>query len=516
MKSKNFVIFLIVLAVLSGIVFMKKIMRQKVPTTEQWANIVEQSANKDDLTDCLITLGEKKLHLEKKNGKWTIAGQQGAYADEQKVDTLISKIDALEGELRSDNKKLLSDYGISDNEGINIQLKKGEAEIAQLILGTKKAEWNKNFVRLKGSNAVYVVEENILSDLGFWGDVTEANFNTDQWIDKRIFHFDQDKVKAVKLEKNAKTFIELVKTVENEKKKWKTIKNYPIKLDQNKVNNYIRSLTNLKGSSVAAKDEEEKFEETAWRISIRLDDDGTITLNRGKKDGGNYLVKLSDKAYMLKASEYTLNNIDKTDGDFFVNNPLGLKEDEITAIKINDLEDKKEISIKKFDESEQEDSSESLKLAWKSDAGDIFKTDDVKGIIRKIKNISLKTLPERTQSIENLLLISLTKQDGSASEYEITKSVSLDNNKECHYLKTKHDDQGYCVGTHQIASLKTKIAELDKNKTKPEGKETKVEEGKTEKDEVVDKSLNNEDTDKKEGLGEQEDAGKPEIEKLKE
>jgi len=509
MKSKNFIIFLVVLAVLLGIVFIKKFMQPKVPTAEQWANIVEQSASKDTLTDCLITLGEKKLHLERKNDKWTIADQQGAYADEQKVDTLISKIDALEGELRSDSKELLSDYGISDTEGINIQLKKGEADVAHLVLGTKKAGWNKNFVRLKGSSAVYVIEENILSDLGFWGDVTQASFNADQWIDKRIIHLDQDQVKSIKLEKDTQTFIELVQKVEDEKKKWETVKGYPMKLDQSKVNSYIRSLTNLRGSSIATKDEESKFEETAWKLSIGLDDDKTITLNRGEKDGGSYLVKLSDKNYMLKAAEYTFNNIDKTDGDFFVNNPLGLKEEEITAIKINDLENKKEINIKIIDETGKEESEEASNVVWKSDSGYIFKTDDVKDVIRKIENISLKTLPERTQSIDNLLLISLTKQDGSVYEYEITKSVSLDNGKECHYLRIEDDDHNYCVENHHITSLKTEIAKLGENKAKPEVKEAKVEE-----DEVVDKNLKSEDTGEKEdskgNLSEKEDTGKPE------
>ncbi len=456
MRFKNLVFFFIVLAVLLAVVFIKRITRPKVPTAEQWADIVPQSVNNDNITDCLISLGEKQVHLLKKDNNWFIDDKQKVYADKVKINFLLGQIDSLQGELRSDEGSILADYGISNKQGVHIQLKNKAKEICHIVIGTKKAGWKKNFVRLNSSNAVYIADGDMLSALGLYGDIESENLKPDQWLDKQILHFAQDKIKSVKLEKGKDMFMNIEKAADDKNSEWKTIKDYSQKIDQSKITGFLKLLSELRAGSFASAEESKKFKSSSWKMSIGLDDGTAIILERGQQKSGNYYLKVSDKDYLFKIPEYTLNRIDQTDGDFFTNNPLDIKQKDIEQIMINDAENKKEISL--FKQTADKD-KENKTAGWVSDQGIVFKENEVNDFLKSIEKLRMHTISRKTKNAGKALIVRFKTKDSSL-KITIEKDTDFDNWKQMHYLTVKGDPNVYFIDKNHMSALKTAVLGL--------------------------------------------------------
>jgi len=474
MKLKNLIILGVILAVLIGLSFIKKIAKNNVPANEGLTNIISQPVQKEKVTQCVISLNGKKTKLVKKGGIWTVENYHNAYADKEKVSQLLDKLSDLKGEMRSDAKELLADYSITDEQGISISLKQQDSAIAEIVIGADSLGTNMNFIRRKGSNKVYAVEENFLPFLGFWGTAAKESFKTDWWIERNLVHIKEDEIKSIMLENDGITYAGLSK----ENNKWKTLKEYGVEVNQNKVNNFIKEVIDLKASSVISLEEAEQYEKEEWKIVVGLDSGEKVSIvAKTDKEGNDYYVKTSDKEYGFKMYKYAFKNIDKKDSDFFTDNPLKIKEEKAVKITINDKENKSGLSLIKH-------SVEKEKNIWKTERGDVFDSKDVKELLIKFKNIKLTTLHKKVSGGKRIFSFDFKNEDGITSSYKITeKTVAEDGEKDKkYYLKVKNEKYLYKLEEEFVATLKNILNKLY-------GSKTAVGE---EKDKVLDKSVDKE------------------------
>ena len=468
MKSKNLLILCIVFILLLAMTFVKKNMTPRVPTSEQLVDIVEHDITAEAINECKITFKEKEIHLSKDNGTWIVKNHYGAYADEQKLISLFDKLDKVEGELRSGTEALLIDYGISDEQALHIKLSNDSAEITHLLLGAKRSGREGNFFRHNRSNSVYLVNEDILRELGFWRELNEENLNIERWLDKRVVYFNEDNVISIKITKEQQAVVELSSKMEDNQKQWKTAKEYRFKIDSSKITNFMRTVSNLKAKTIISSDIDGGFDLPSWELLFALGDENRITITRGKRDdtGDNYYVKTSDASYAFFVPVTAFNNLLKTDGDFFVNNPLEINDNNFMELKVDDIEKNRKIAIIKSSEKEKVDEANKTAsdiVIWKSPEGKMFNPGDVKDMIRELQKITIKTIPLIPQSVENILAISITKENELA-EYEVSKSISFDDGQEYHLLRIKNDTQMYCVGTNEISAIRSVILSLEEKK----------------------------------------------------
>ena len=84
-----------------------------------------------------------------------------------------------------------------DEQAVHVQLHRLDADHIDIAVGTQKAGNQNNFVRMGKSNAVYVVNENVLSVLGVRGEGDDQKLDINTWIDKRITHLEPNDVRIV-------------------------------------------------------------------------------------------------------------------------------------------------------------------------------------------------------------------------------------------------------------------------------------------------------------------------------
>ncbi len=239
-------------------------MKPGVATVPESEDLISHKVSLDHISEAVFRMGTsgKEVYLVKEKGRWVVQSHYGISANETVLSTFLDKLDKLDGELRSNDSALLRDYGISDEEAVHIILKQNSSEMSHLVLGNKKAGYQNNFVRKNGSNAVYLVDQNLLSDLGFWQDVTEENFNIDRWQDKyplrsRLVRDNILEIKVIGAEEG-NNFIVKKNAKEDSSEEWTTPEGELIEVD--KVNEVIN---NFKNFMVTAIDKQEISVENA-------------------------------------------------------------------------------------------------------------------------------------------------------------------------------------------------------------------------------------------------------------
>jgi len=125
MNKKSLIILVVIFVILIALVFVKKNMKPQVPTTEEITDIIASTVVLDNLSGIAIRLGDGETQDDEKprnvglskddTGQWVVGSFYDVYANENTVKSLVEKLDQLQGELRSNKKGVLGDYGIGDD-----------------------------------------------------------------------------------------------------------------------------------------------------------------------------------------------------------------------------------------------------------------------------------------------------------------------------------------------------------------------------------------------------------------
>ena len=499
MKFKNLVILIGVLIALMGILILKQETKPHVAVVEKPSDIVSSPLILENITEAVIQFGqtEKQSHLVKKDGRWELENLYGVYADENLLSNLFKKLDTISGELRSDDPVLLGDYGITDARGIHILLRDQTTELAHLVVGSKRAGYSGNFVRHQDQNSVYVIEDDLLSELGLWGEVKEENFKADRWLDQRVTHFDPEDVAGIKVSRKNKTseriwFDLQFKDIDGQKK-WVSSVEYPFGLSATKIKNYFRSFENIRAREVTAPQPTGVFEDSSWKAEIVLENGQSVTLTRGGKDeqGDDYYVKTVDDYYFLVPVS-TFDGFTGGSGDLFVSNPLGVQDAQVTKINVQDLTAKKKFSASRSLNSDAD-------VVWTAFDGKELDKNKIQEIIRGFKDLNVLLVSADDVPAPNDLAVKITQgalrnalrnpsdfqdsvpeisrekflgakhsqdlvpeipsefQGEALKTYTLSQSQKLEDGRDCYFLRVEGDPNHYCYLQNNVTNFKNTI-----------------------------------------------------------
>src|SRR3989338_3561154 len=416
MKEKNLIVLFVILAVLVGLVFVKKTMRKEVPTTEESVDIIAPAVNAAAVSEMSLMLisrepAESKgvsdgqvnegqeagegdntrrdfVSLVKEGERWKDMTQYGVDADETGIASALDMLDQLTGELRSNKANILGDYGIKEDQALNIKLKRNDGQIVHVLIGTETAGYQNSFVRLQDSNAVYMANQNLLAVFGARGEGAGQSLDTKKWADKRIAHLEVNDITGISIAQTVNgaqaTVIDLRQATVDETKKWQSVLPYDFNLNANKIKQIAENLNNTYAREIIAPDTPGVFAAPGWV--------GTFT-----REGG----------------------------------------ETVAAIVVADLESKKEFSAVKKppapaaeapsqgEAGAQEAAKEDV---WESPAGESVDAAKVRDIINQISAFNLEAVPLPAASLANAMTLNITGEEG-AKQYTVSKDVKLDNGK---------------------------------------------------------------------------------------
>ncbi len=134
---------------------------------------------------------EKGVVIQRHDGKWKITRREGgdtfwARAKQGKVERLISSLSGLKGDFRAGVSDVLDSFHISDKEGLHILVKDGDEILLHMIVGKKGDRWDTSYVRLAGSDKVYLVEKNLLSLFDIWSQWPVSQPSPRPWTDLTV------------------------------------------------------------------------------------------------------------------------------------------------------------------------------------------------------------------------------------------------------------------------------------------------------------------------------------------
>ncbi|MCM8794313.1 MAG: DUF4340 domain-containing protein [Candidatus Omnitrophica bacterium] len=202
MNSRRLISFLLVFGLLVGAVF--------------WLKRRELSANAGAVTSALVpgrltleTLrevslavgpaGEPPVRIQKDAaGKWVVATSHGAPVDLQKLAAFVNGFNGIVGEERARGTEWLDDFHLDDS-ALQAAFLRSDGSAIGLVVARSRKEPSVSFVRRSQEEIIYAVERDLLSPIGFWGSVSATQLVSNDWIDKRVFRFEPERVQQIEI-----------------------------------------------------------------------------------------------------------------------------------------------------------------------------------------------------------------------------------------------------------------------------------------------------------------------------
>ncbi|HDP35667.1 MAG TPA: DUF4340 domain-containing protein [Candidatus Hydrogenedentes bacterium] len=209
MKIKTIVPFLIILALLVGLVAWRKATEAPpAPIAEQigLATLAPEGLTRKDIARVELYSGaapDEKVVLERENDAWRIASLYNAPVNNSTLDGFLEKALNLKGEPRAkaDTDARLSEFSLKDDEAFHVQLfKKGaDAPVMDILVG-KSADFRTVFVRKGGSNQIFVESANLRREAGVSDSGDSAIPKPTKWLQTTLLELDREKITRVALQ----------------------------------------------------------------------------------------------------------------------------------------------------------------------------------------------------------------------------------------------------------------------------------------------------------------------------
>ncbi len=201
LKPRHLVILAVVVAALAAISLLQKTSHERSTARPSSALLLDGSWTRDDLDR--ITLGHgaepEAVVLQRTPAGWTVATAWQAAASGQKLDALLATLSGFKGEFRSAGTDVLADYGLTPEAAVTIRASDGDGrEVIALDVGNQAAGGQGQFVRVPGSDAVYVSGASVLSALGLYGG--PARPDSRQFLELQAVQEDKNSVDRIVLE----------------------------------------------------------------------------------------------------------------------------------------------------------------------------------------------------------------------------------------------------------------------------------------------------------------------------
>lgn len=237
----------------------------------------------------------KTVTLEKKEAGWKIGGTKDFYVNEKIAENLtfvLEKIGEKKLELigkNIDNKEAFK----TDESGIGIKIVQGEEEFS-FTVGKTTPDFSGSYVCEEGSEKTYRINLNLIV------------FEQKEWRDDQIFSFMPERVNKMRFQYPDRQF-----WVEKMENKWKGILPWAFSVDEEKINEILELVGNLK----AIKIPEQNFEDTGLEkhlIIVQIvgeNIDETIMVGEENEEGQFFAKKAnSDNIYLISKEDRDIFN----------------------------------------------------------------------------------------------------------------------------------------------------------------------------------------------------------------
>lgn len=224
MKVKTLIPFVVILAVLAGLVVWQKMnAKPEVPIATQIGleSLVPDGLQKDAIKRIEMYAGDKedqKVVLERDGDNWKITTLFNAPGNKETIDKFVGDLLGLKGEPRAkaDSDERLKSFALTDKEAFHVRAFKAEEENpAMEVLFGKSADFKTVFLRKAGGDRVFVESTNLRRDAGVSDTGEGVAPKQEKWLKTKLLEMDDKAVTKVALKYPDK---ELVITREEVKK----------------------------------------------------------------------------------------------------------------------------------------------------------------------------------------------------------------------------------------------------------------------------------------------------------
>lgn len=314
----------------------------------------------------------RQLTLVKQAESWVVSDRFNAGADKSKVEQFFQTLGNLKGELRSDSKDVIKDYELDEKHAMKISLyKPGATSPNWVLFGGKKADYRTHFVRLNGSNKVYVIEKDMRSEVGATSGKEGKGPDYKKFVDLKLYHLDDKDVAKITLNSNLVDFQLVKETIEipvepkkeakdakkdpkaapqAETKKtdiWKVVSsNISFLLKEGGVKKLLSTLKGVQAKEIVAGAEEAKDSRygmgkgdkaliietksgTKWVFKV-----GNRVMD-GSKETDEYHVQVDEKSAVFTVGKFNVNDVFTKQSDLFDLEVLKLDSSQIVEINIS-------------------------------------------------------------------------------------------------------------------------------------------------------------------------------------
>ena len=173
-NNRTLIILALVLILLGGLSFWQQASHRTRTSLPSASTVLAGEFSRDDLNRLTLGQGGTDVSLEMKKtpAGWVVSSSWDVPANPERIDALLRTLSGLAGEFRSDNADVLADYGLADDRAVHIRGYGEQGEAFGLEVGNASQGQPGNFVRIPGSDAVYLTQNGVLSQLGIYGEPT--------------------------------------------------------------------------------------------------------------------------------------------------------------------------------------------------------------------------------------------------------------------------------------------------------------------------------------------------------
>jgi hypothetical protein len=260
-----------------------------------------------DFDTLAVTKGGATTTVKKAGDKYTIVAPMQYSADENVGKQAFEAIEKLEfGDLVTDQTAKHAEFEV-DDKGLKVVVRKGDKELAQLLVG--KSMGGHTLTRVPGKNEVW-------QGLGSF----KYNFDRDatNWRDKTIVKFTQADAEKIEIKNKGGTHIALKKEGDD---KWTiTESTTPTdKPDTTIPSGIVSTLANWVTNEFAdgAKPADTGLDDPATTVTLSLKGGKTVSVLIGNKKGDDErYVKSADNPQVFVVKRYNVDRVDKRPIDF--------------------------------------------------------------------------------------------------------------------------------------------------------------------------------------------------------
>jgi hypothetical protein len=204
MSPKRLLPLVIILLVLGVLAFLFK----RPPAPTQLADevglerLVPQTLHTDSIRGFDLYQGarpQEVVRLRQRDGAWVVNSHFDTPGNSSKIQQLLTQLSTLQGELRADSTALLSDFQLTDEQALHLQVYTVTPDKPALHLLAGKGGGGNGFMRRAGEGRVYSVNLHLQSLAGLSSGTTPPTLSAKPWLELRIQNVPKEQIIALEL-----------------------------------------------------------------------------------------------------------------------------------------------------------------------------------------------------------------------------------------------------------------------------------------------------------------------------